>query len=171
MTSVTLGPRLPITGTPDMVAVGEAVHGFFAADLPEAAPALREALAARLLHSWGVSALSPADVLEGADRLWAWLGQRWPGSNWRAEVPVFQRIGMQRLSGRVDLVVEHPEGIAVLDHKTFPGRLEDWASRAAEHLPQLRAYAGALESATGRPVTGLILHLPVAGMVHEFGAS
>ena len=69
MTPVTLGTRLPFTGTPDMVAVGEAVHGFFAADRPEAAPALREALAARLLRSWGVAALSPADVVEGADRL------------------------------------------------------------------------------------------------------
>jgi ATP-dependent helicase/nuclease subunit A len=171
MTPVTLGPRLPFTGTPDMAAVGEAVHGFFAADRPDAPPVLREALAARLLRSWGVAALSPADVVKSADRLWGWLALRWPGCNWRTEVPVFQRIGMQRLSGRVDLVVEHPEGLVVLDHKTFPGRLDDWASRAAAHLPQLRAYAGALESATGRPVTGLVLHLPVAGVVHAVGVS
>lgn len=169
MTPVTLGPRLPFTGTPDMAAVGEAVHGFLAADRPEAAPALREAMAARLLRAWGVAALSPAGVVEGADRLWAWLGRRWPGCNWWAEMPVFQRVGMQRLSGRVDLVVEHDAGLVVLDHKTFPGRLDDWASRAADHLPQLRAYAGALESATGRRVTGLVLHLPVAGVVHEVG--
>jgi len=170
MTSVTLGSRLPFTGTPDMTAVGEAVHGFFAADRPEAALALREALAARLLRAWGVAALSPADVVQGADRLWAWLGRRWPGCNWRAEVPVFQRIGMQRVSGRVDLVVEHAAGLIVLDHKTFPGRSDDWLPRAALHLPQLRAYAGALEAATGRRVTGLVLHLPVAGVVHEVGA-
>lgn len=81
---------------------------------------------------------------------------------WRTSVPI-DEVALLRHQLR--------KGIAVLDHKTFTGRLEDWASRAAEHLPQLRAYAGALESATGRPVTGLILHLPVAGMVHEFGAS
>jgi hypothetical protein len=55
----------------------------------------------------------------------------------------------------------------VLDHKTFPGRLDDWASGAAAHLPQLRAYARTLEAATGRRVTGLVRHLPVAGVVHE----
>jgi hypothetical protein len=106
-------------------------------------------------------------VVHSADRVWAWLERRWPGCTWRAEVLVFQRVGMQRLSGRVDLVVEHAEGLIVLDHKTFPGRLDDWASRAAAHLPLRRAYAGALEAATGRRVTGLVLHLPVAGVVHE----
>jgi ATP-dependent exoDNAse (exonuclease V) beta subunit len=171
MRATTLGPRLPFTGTSDMAAVGEAVHGFFAADRPYAEQALREAMAARLLRAWGVAALSPGDVVQAADRLWAWLRVTWPGCTWRAEVPVFQRIGMQRLSGRVDLVVEHAEGLVVLDHKTFPGRPDDWASRTAAHLPQLRAYAGALESATGRPVTGLVLHLPVAGLVHEVGTS
>ena len=36
---------------------------------------------------------------------------------------------------------------------------------------QLVAYAGALEAATGQRVTGLVLHLPVAGVVHELAGS
>lgn len=167
LTPVSLGPRLPLTGSPDMSAVGEAVHGFFAADRPDSQLAEREALAARLLRAWGATALSPPDVVQAANRLWAWLRRRWPDCSWHTEVPVFQRIGMQRLSGRVDLLVEHGDGLVVVDHKTFPGRLDDWRTRAAAHVPQLQAYAGTLESATGRHVTGLVLHLPVAGEAHE----
>lgn len=162
---VSLGERLALVGTPDMAALGEAVHGFFAADDPARPIELREAMAARLLRNWGVSALTPAQVVTAGDRLWAWLRRRWPGCSWRSEVPVLQAVGAQRLSGRVDLLVEHAGGLAVIDHKTFPGRTEYWPGRAAAHLPQLEAYAAVLEAATGRPVTAIAMSLPVAGHV------
>jgi ATP-dependent exoDNAse (exonuclease V) beta subunit len=120
------------------------------------------------LEAWGLAALTSANVVLAGDRLWEWLRARWPGCTWRSEVPVFRRLGRQRLSGRVDLLVEHAGGLAVLDHKTFPGRAEEWPVRAAEHLPQLRTYAGALEAATGRQVTELALHLPVGAVVLVF---
>ena len=44
------------------------------------------------------------------------------------------------------------------------------AARAAQALPQLAAYAGALSAATGRKVTTLAIHLPVAGVVLPFDA-
>lgn len=88
-----------------MAAVVEAVHGFLAAERPDARRDVREAMAARLLRAWQVAALPPADVVLTADRLWARLRQRWPGCSWRSEVPVVARYGAQRLSGRVDLLV------------------------------------------------------------------
>jgi ATP-dependent exoDNAse (exonuclease V) beta subunit len=169
---VPLGGRLALVGTPDMAALGEAVHGFLAADDPAREAAAREAMAERLLRRWGVGALTAAQVVTAADRLWAWLRRRWPGCTWRSEVPVLTVVGARRLSGRVDLLVEYPGGLAVIDHKTFPGRAEHWPDRAAAHLPQLEAYAAALEAATGRRVTEIALHLPVAGtlLLVESGA-
>jgi hypothetical protein len=127
-------------------------------------------MARRLLASWRVAALAAPDVVVAADRLWAWLATRWPGCNWRSEVPVMQALGTRLLSGRIDLVVEHEGGLAILDHKTFPGGADAWPARAAQALPQLAAYAGALSAATGRKVTTLAIHLPVAGVVLPFDA-
>ena len=167
---VALGARLPFAGDADMAAVGEAVHGFLAADDPGRAHGEREAMARRLLASWRVAALAAPDVVVAADRLWAWLATRWPGCSWRSEVPVMQALGTRLLSGRIDLVVEHEGGLAILDHKTFPGGADAWPARAAQALPQLAAYAGALSAATGRKVTTLAIHLPVAGVVLPFDA-
>jgi ATP-dependent exoDNAse (exonuclease V) beta subunit len=163
-----IGGRLALVGTPDMAALGEAVHGFLAADDPARETGLREATAAQLLQSWAVSALTATQAVTAADRLWSWLRQRWPGCTWQSEVPVLQVVGAQRISGRVDLVVEHAGGLAVIDHKTFSGRSEHWPDRAAAHLPQLEAYAAVLEAATGRRVTELALHLPVTGQMLLF---
>lgn len=163
--TIPLGGRLPFAGQPDMAMVGEALHGFLAADRPSDPREARQAMAARLLHGWSVSALAAADAVIAADRLWEWIGTRWPGATWRSEVPVFQRIGERRVSGRIDLLVEHAEGLSVIDHKSFPGDAAQWPARAAVHAPQLAAYAALLTKATGRPVTDIMLHLPVGGVL------
>ena len=164
-TSIHLGPRLPFAGTPDMAAVGEALHGFLAADRRTDARTSREAMAERLLRGWGIAALSPTDAVIAADRLWDWITARWPGATWRSEVPVFQRKGEQRVSGRIDLLVEHAQGIAVIDHKSFPGDMMHWPERATRYAPQLRSYGVLLTEVAGRPVTDILLHLPVGGVL------
>ena len=49
---VELGARIPITGSPDMTAVGEAVHAFLAYDRPGQDPDERQARAAETLARW-----------------------------------------------------------------------------------------------------------------------
>jgi ATP-dependent exoDNAse (exonuclease V) beta subunit len=66
-----LGPRLPLVGSPDMAALGEAMHGFLAADDDARSRGDRLAMAEALLRRWGVSALAPEDVVTAGDRLWA----------------------------------------------------------------------------------------------------
>jgi hypothetical protein len=53
----------------------------------------------------------------------------------------------------------------IVDHKSFPGGTEQAIARAQTHAPQLAAYAAAIRAATGRPVLGCWIHLPVAGLV------
>ena len=160
---IQLGARLPLTGPADMQRVGEALHGFFAADRPGASREWRLACAGRLLQGWGASELSVADALLAADRLWTHLASEWPGATRRHEWPVISITGGQMLSGRADLVVEHAAGLAVYDHKSNPGDKAGWPELVAEYAPQLSAYAGALRAATGREVTRQVLHLPLQG--------
>ena len=162
---VILGDRLPLTGNADMRTLGEALHGFFAADRPGADRAWRLALAERLFRAWAVTEMAPEHALTAADRLWSYLDRTWPGAERHREWPVFARRDGQTLSGRADLVIAHGAGLAVFDHKSFPGPSRDWPALAAEYAPQLAAYASALEAATERKVDRRVVHLPVAGVL------
>ena len=62
--------------------------------------------------------------------------------------------------GIIDLVVEHEDGYAIIDHKTYAGVVA--REIAPSFAGQLRAYASALTAATQRPVTELLVHLPLS---------
>lgn len=162
---VEIGPRLALTGHADMQALGEAVHGFLAADRPAAAQAQRITMSARLLKSWGVSALTPEEVVGAADRFWGHIEGAYPGGIWRREWPVVEFADGAITTGRADLMVECAAGLALYDHKTFPGGAADWEREMIRYAPQLAAYAAILSRATGRGVTRKAIHLPVAGVV------
>lgn len=156
--------------------VGDAVHGFFAADPgPGASSATRMALAQCQLSGCGVDeVLAPASLVELGDRLWSWL-KAFGGDvkTARREVPVSHlRADGRLVRGEVDLLMPHPEGGWLLvDHKTFAGRTDELAERVAEHGPQLAAYAEAIEAATGEPVRSRWLHFPLLGECVEVVAN
>ena len=158
-----LGPRLERAGGDGRVAVGEALHRFLATDDVLLPIPTRTAMAATLLRAWGVDdALQPEDCLTAADRLWAFVCARY---GVRAQIlrewPVQQHLADgSELHGRVDLLVRHGGGIAVIDHKSFPGA--DGMAKAVTYLPQLCAYADAL-SAAGEMVSEVVVHLPILG--------
>lgn len=163
---IELGPRLPLAGSPDMTAVGEALHRFLAADCPAATIARRIAAAQRLLHVWGVTGLDPRDVVEASDRFRAFVAARWPGATLRCEVPVTHRRGDQTLSGRIDALVETDTEFVVIDHKSFPGGRAQWQARAERHAGQLALYAEALRvHVEGGKRVRTALHLPVSGTI------
>lgn len=164
-----LGDRLPTPGGADITRLGEAMHGFLAVDRPETPAARRLALAAGLLERWGLPGMEAAALVEAGDRLWRALVTRWPGARWRCEVPVQGRLGLQRASGRIDLLVDAGTGWVILDHKAFPGPHERWGERALEHAPQLALYARLVAEASGRPVLGCFIHMPVVGRLLEVG--
>jgi hypothetical protein len=170
---IELGDRLPFSG-PDqaMADVGEAVHRFLAADRHDRPPSEREAMAASMLQAWGVdSYVAPVDVVLAADRFWAWLFNRygentlllreWPVQACRAD-------GVE-MHGRIDLLVVHRGGLAVIDHKSFPGR--DAEERAASYVPQLQAYVEAVEGRGVGLVTEIAVHLPILGRAFVYGCA
>jgi ATP-dependent exoDNAse (exonuclease V) beta subunit len=161
------GERLVLSGNPEMQLLGEAIHGFLAADRPTLDTADRREIARGLLQRWDVAgALPPDDLLRASDRLRHWVDTRWPGAIWHREWPLLHRQPNGTIvRGTADLVIEHADGFAVIDHKSFPGSAEQAALRAAGFAGQLAAYAAAVAAATGRPVTECFVHLPVLAAV------
>lgn len=160
---ITLGPRLPLVGSPDMRALGEAVHAIVAADRAGAAEALRLVQAQNTLDRWGVHQISAKDVLDASDRLHAAIGGRWPDATTYRETPISARLGDQLVNGRIDMLVEHAGGFAVVDHKSFPGSRDTWEGRAAGYGPQLGLYAEALDRARPGVPCELFVHMPIVG--------
>ncbi|MEO6028494.1 MAG: UvrD-helicase domain-containing protein [Candidatus Binatia bacterium] len=159
------GDRLILSGDPEMQILGDAIHGFLAADRPTLDTDERRDIARGILARWGVAfALQPDDLLRASDRLRAWVDARFPGAIWHREWPLLHRQPNGTIvRGTADLVIEHAGGYAVIDHKSFPGSAEQAAVRAVGFAGQLAAYASAVTAATGRPVTGCFVHLPVLG--------
>lgn len=164
---VRLGERLALTGSPDMEGIGEAVHGFLAADRAGLDGAERLAIASGLLERWGVAeSVEASEVLRAGDALRTWVEERWPGATWRREWPLARRLPAGTVvHGRADLVLETGDGLVLIDHKTFPGGVEQARERAASFGGQLAAYAAALEAVTGRELAGAFIHLAVGGVV------
>lgn len=168
-----IGRRLPIAGQPDMELVGNALHGFLAADRPALENSRRMDIARGLLSRWNVaSAVNAAAVLGAGDALRGWVEKNWPGAQWHREWPLRMRLKTgSTLRGVADLVLETRAGYVVIDHKSFPGNRDKAIEKAASHAGQVLAYAEAIRAATGRPVVGAWIHLPVAGLVAPVAAS
>lgn len=159
----TLGGRLPIEGGADMKALGEALHAILAYDDPKRDRARRQADAAEILARWNVKGFAAADALTASDRLRAWLIERWPDAALSPEAPVSAALGEQLVQGRIDLLVRHGHGLAILDHKSFPGRAEHWEAKAVQHAPQVGLYAQAARLASGTACDELWIHMPLVG--------
>jgi ATP-dependent helicase/nuclease subunit A len=171
-TPIEIGRRLPISGNPDMRLLGEAVHGFLAADGINRPLAEREAMAKEVLDRWGVGgALLPASLIEASKRLDRFIADRWPEARQHHELPVFSRIGDQRASGRIDLLLETAEGFVIIDHKSFPGAPDTWVEKAKEFLPQLALYSQMIAQATGSPVLYSFIHMPIVGAIIGIGSN
>jgi ATP-dependent helicase/nuclease subunit A len=160
---ISLGTRLPIDGVADMAALGEALHVILGYDDPTRDRGTRLADAQATLDRWRVRGFAAADALTASERLHAALADRFPEGVLRREAPVTAKLGEQLVQGRIDLLVENGEGGAIVDHKSFPGRMEHWEAKAIEHAPQVALYAEAVKAASGRSCDDLFVHMPVVG--------
>jgi ATP-dependent helicase/nuclease subunit A len=159
----TLGVRLSLAGKPDMTALGSALHLCIARTVVLGYVPYDEVEG--ILAGWAIGhSVDKAAVCAQVDSFREWLGTRWPGCRVYVEVPI-EANGPNgtRIRGRIDLLVETPEGWVLLDHKANPGGAARDEDLALEHGPQLASYGQALGSATGTPVVQQWLYLPVAG--------
>jgi ATP-dependent exoDNAse (exonuclease V) beta subunit len=168
---VRLGDRGALANHSDMQAVGDAIHGFLAADVG-GDPAARRELAKRTLDAHDVAgALAPETLLGASDALRAWAEARWPGATWHREWPLRARLDgapPRLLVGEADLVLETADGFVLVDHKSFPGSAAERDRRLVEeYAPQLAWYGRVLESALRKPLLAAFIHFPLRGEVAE----
>lgn len=160
--SENVGVRVAITGSVAMDALGTALHLCVAR--AGVSGQVAEADVERILTAWDVAhSVDRTAVIAQIKAFYAWLQQRWPDGRVHVEVPVeANRPDGTRVRGRIDLLVETPEGWVLLDHKANPSGVHHDDALAQEHGPQLAAYAGAIEKCTGKAVKEQWLYLPVA---------
>ncbi len=168
---VELGARIPITGNPEMTALGEALHAFLAFDRPGQDPPERRDRAAETLARWGAGGLRPEHLVEMSDRLFVHLETAFPGMTVRAEVPVFGRRDGQRLTGRIDLLLDNGAKAVVIDHKSYPGAFDTWEKKALGHAAQLALYAAVVGEAAGCADVETWVHLPLVGQLIQVRAA
>jgi hypothetical protein len=154
---------------------GHAVHAFLAADDEESPPEARVAMARRLLAAAALSSSPLPEALpNAADTLHGFVRARWAGSRIHREIPVLASIQdapRRQLRGSIDLLVETPDGLIVIDHKTFPGRGESaWRAQAREHGPQVVAYLRALSTQPCGKTRGGWIHFAATGALVEIRA-
>ena len=167
---IEIGPRLSISGSPDFTRLGDAVHAILAADKFTEDLKLRIQKAEDILERWGIAAIQPDDVIAASDRLNAFISKRWNGAIATPEVPVSARLDDQLVSGRIDLLVQWNEGLALIDHKSFPGSRDQWEAKAVAYGPQLDLYTRAIEAATGQTCSEMFVHMPVVGGILRLAA-
>lgn len=169
-----LGPGISVVGEwSNAEDLGNALHTFFAADTPELDGELRARVCEDLVRAHGVVGnVVVTDVIAASDSLRRWVGARWPRGRWRNEWPIWVRGAEGAAQGGIsDLVIDDELGLIVIDHKSFAQAREQAVAKAVECYAQVRSYADALTRATSRPVLGMFIHLPVAGLVVELEPS
>ncbi|MBM4275176.1 MAG: DNA helicase UvrD [Deltaproteobacteria bacterium] len=170
--SLSLGSRLPLVGKPDMARLGEVLHAFLAADDASYASQDRFKMAQTILANWQTDGIAPETLLLAGDRLWDFIHRNFgKDCPCRREWPVHLRLGQQKLSGRIDLLIETPAGNIIIDHKSFPGPLSRWEAKALDYSPQLYLYRQAMAKATHRAVVATYIHMPVAAVMLELDLS
>jgi ATP-dependent exoDNAse (exonuclease V) beta subunit len=153
--------------------VGNALHAFLAADVPDLTSIERTELAGRLFQQRGLAgAFEPEVAIAAGDALRTFVAERWPDASWHREIPVSAFIdtehGKRRIAGSIDLLLETPAGFVIIDHKSFPGRASEWEERALGYAPQLMTYAKAIQIAGGK-VAGMFVHFLIGGGIVEIG--
>ncbi len=160
-----IGERIPLSGSVDMTMLGTAIHACIAAALTDPKAPLIQAEVGEILAGHGVGDVVTAkSVLEQINALDNWMAQRWPEARRHAEIPVEAILDNgQVMQGRIDLLLETPDGWILLDHKSNPQGPEKWEGIAHDYSGQLAAYSNAVKQATSKPVLENWLFFPVSG--------
>lgn len=160
--SENVGVRVAITASIAMDSLGTALHLCVAR--AGVSGQVTEVDVERILTAWDVAhSVDRTAVIAQIKAFYAWLQQCWPDGRVHVEVPVeANRPDGTRLRGRIDLLIETPEGWVLFDHKANPSGVHQDDSLVQKHGPQLAAYAEAIEKCTGKTVKEQWLYLPVA---------
>jgi ATP-dependent helicase/nuclease subunit A len=122
MEKIVIGSRIPLVGDPDLQAVGEAFHRFFACDDGTATAVTRHELAKSMLLRWGAPEVAPADLVMAADRLQAFVEQRFGDSRRMIEWPIHALEDGHVIDGRIDMLIERDNFLRSSITRASPAR-------------------------------------------------
>jgi ATP-dependent helicase/nuclease subunit A len=159
--TVVIGQRIPLFGVPEMRTVGDCVHAFLTVDNTDLELDVRLELASKVVAGYNLDSLSKEALPVMTDRLLKFISASYPDAEIRSEVPIAGRLLARRVKGTIDMLLETEAGFVVIDHKTFPGKFEEWEARAITYAPQLALYRYIVEAATNKPVIAQYIHMPV----------
>lgn len=156
--------------------IGNAIHLAFASWKPENKKSDRilliEKLLTRLTLNGKIDAVLVDENFEG---FWSFIKTKYQPINIWREYPV-SSVATQNgevISGIIDLLVETPTGLVLIDHKTFRGSFDaqvlknDNEFYAGKYKGQLDSYKEILEQATGKKVTANLIHYVMQGRIVE----
>jgi len=168
---VRIGNRVFVQGSFDTSALGNAIHGYLAADQPVFDDDDRHELATRLIDGWRLTnVLKPADLVAIGHRFSHWLNKHVPEARLHREWPVEHRLPTGTiLRGKLDLVAIVGKNLSVVDHKVILANDADALEEIRLAYGQLRAYADALLATRLGDDVDLWVHLPLAGLMARFG--
>jgi ATP-dependent exoDNAse (exonuclease V) beta subunit len=84
--------------------------------------------------------------------------------NWRVEHPVTHVLANGQVAhGLIDLLIETKHGWVIIDHKSTPRPRSEWIEVSEGYSGQLAMYKAAVEESSGRPVSSMWIHFPIAG--------
>ena len=141
------GPRLPLKGSTDDTALGNALHSFLAYNLLNPDQDGRLDAAKRLTASHGLDAnVSANDLVSCSTRFRQEIEQRFQPKQILVEVPFHHtNESGQSVTGFIDLLLETERGWILIDHKSFPGGRSEWNAKALSYSGQLKGYSDALQ--------------------------
>lgn len=166
---IDLGSRLPINGKPEMDHLGTLIHDLIAAEFSDALGEQAQVRCDELLRANALGGVVvPGEAAALGRRLRDTLQREFGATACYPEWPIACDLGNgQRLKGWIDLLVATPQGWLIVDHKSFPGRREEWSTQALAYAGQLAAYRRAIAEATGEPVAGTWIHFCIGGGLVE----
>lgn len=166
-TPLVYGPGLPCVASRNLRIPGTIYHAFLAWAV--ANPRILDdsgVVGAFLQRQPENTELEPVSLLESVRSLFGWIGSQWPWAELCTECSFTSSMDNGQIAtGRIDLIVDTAEGLVIIDHKLVHafGKLD--AQTRSGWVSQLDAYASSLARATGRPVCGVWVNLPIEGTI------
>jgi ATP-dependent exoDNAse (exonuclease V) beta subunit len=135
--------------------LGNLFHQFFVA----------QRNAKELIESYNLSHLvNKWHLEESFKRLKDWTDKVYPGAIWHCEWPVTLYVEGQMIQGSADLILELPDSLILIDHKSYPGGGDKLHKNILEknYTGQLAWYKKALDETNIKKVSSVYLHFPIS---------
>ncbi|HMQ60574.1 MAG TPA: UvrD-helicase domain-containing protein [Flavilitoribacter sp.] len=152
----------------DRYTVAKAIKAFFTADHLDYAQDQRQQMATGILRRFGVEPWLSAETLLQRSESWInWQKLHFKPTETRRKWPLSYPRGDQRFETTLDLLLDTPGGIVLIQNSGFAGQGEACKKKAQGLAPWLALSREGLQAALNRPDIRTYVHFVCAGVVIE----